>query len=87
MAAQLPHDPQSGDSRNTLPDGRDRTQLILKAEHEASLRDVEKIRQLAEEVKISMEKDDRHVLSIATLRKLDEIEKLTKRVRGRLKRF
>ncbi|MBM3786426.1 MAG: hypothetical protein FJW30_18870 [Acidobacteria bacterium] len=69
------------------PDGRNRTEMILKADHEASLKDVEQIRKLIEEVKIDMEKNDRHVLSISTLKKLDEIERLTKRVRGRMKRY
>jgi hypothetical protein len=34
-----------------------------------------------------MEKNDRHVLSVGTLKKLDDIEKLSKRIRGRMKRF
>ena len=69
------------------PDGRNRTEMILKADHEASLKDLETVRKLVEEVKIDMEKNDRHVLSVGTLKKLDEIEKLTKRIRGRMKRF
>ncbi len=69
------------------PDGRNRTEMILKADHEASLKDIEAVRKLVEDVKIDMEKNDRHILSVATLKKLDEIEKLTKRIRGRMKRF
>ena len=69
------------------PDGRNRTEMILKADHEASLKDVDTMRKLIEDVKIDMEKNDRHVLSVGTLKKLDDIEKLSKRIRGRMKRF
>lgn len=90
LFAQLPiPDQQNPDAPNILrtPDGRNRTELILKADHEASLKDMDTLRKLAEEVKIEMEKNDRHILSVATLKKLDEIEKLSKRIRGRMKRF
>jgi hypothetical protein len=83
--------PASGrlDSSEILrtPDGRNRTEMILKADHEASLKDVDTMRKLIEDVKIDMEKNDRHVLSVGTLKKLDDIEKLSKRIRGRMKRF
>lgn len=69
------------------PDGRNRTEMILKSDHEASLKDVDTMRKLIEDVKIDMEKNDRHVLSVGTLKKLDDIEKLSKRIRGRMKRF
>lgn len=69
------------------PDGRNRTEMILKAEHEASLKDVDTMRKLIEDVKIDMEKNDRHVLSVGTLKKLDDIEKLSKKIRSRMKRF
>jgi hypothetical protein len=42
---------------------------------------------LSEEVRIELEKNDRHVMSVTTLKKLEEIEKLAKRIRSRLKRF
>lgn len=91
-AAQLPpplptdlSHPNANISRT--PDGRNRNEMILKAEHEASLKDITALQKLAEEVKIDMEKNDRHVLSVSTLKKLEEIEKLSKRVRGRMKRY
>jgi hypothetical protein len=90
LLAQLPPvDAQHPDSPNILrtPDGRNRTEMILKADHEASMKDIDTMRKLAEEVKIDMEKNDRHILSVATLKKLEEIEKLSKRIRGRMKRF
>jgi hypothetical protein len=80
--AQLPT--QSQEPR--LPDGRSQKEEILKAEHAKSLEDAGELMKLAEEVKIDLEKNDRHVVSVGTLKKLDDVEKLARRIRGRLKR-
>ena len=86
LAAQPPpRTPPEGPPR--LPNGRSQTEEILKADHEKSLRDAGDLMKLAEDLKIDLEKNDRHVLSVGTLKKLDEIEKMVKRIRGRLKRF
>ncbi len=69
------------------PDGKDRTQDLLKADLASNLKDLEAIKRLTDEITMELEKLDRHVLSVGALKKLDEIEKLTKRVRGRMKRF
>lgn len=89
LAQHLPPEQQNPDTPAILrtPDGRNRTEMILKADHEASLRDIETMRKLVEEIKIDMEKNDRHILSVATLKKIDEIEKLAKKIRSRMKRF
>jgi hypothetical protein len=42
---------------------------------------------LADELKVDLEKNDYNVLSLATLKKIDEIDKLAKRIHDRLKRF
>jgi len=87
-AAQPPAPPNPNDPQILrTPDGRNRTDMILKADHEASLKDVEQMRKLLDEVKMDMEKNDRHALSLGTLKKLDEIEKLTKRIRTRMRRY
>lgn len=70
-----------------LPSGKSQKEEILKADHEKSLEDAAKLVQMSEELKIELEKNDRHVLSVATLKKLDEMEKLVKRIRSRLKRY
>ena len=78
--------PPRGDEPPRLPDGRSQTEEILKSEHKKSLRELDEIVKLTEEVKAEMEKHDHHVVSLSALRKLDEIEKRTKRIRGRLRR-
>jgi len=74
--------PATGDTR--LPNGKSQQEEILKAEHEKSLKDAAALVELAEQLKADLEKNDRHVLSIATLKKTEEIEKLAKRIRTRL---
>ena len=42
---------------------------------------------LSEELRMELEKNDKNVLSLAAIKKTEEIEKLAKRIRGRMKRF
>ena len=74
--------PSTGDTR--LPNGKSQQEEILKAEHEKSLKDAATLIDLAEQLKADLEKNDRHVLSVATLKKTEEIEKIAKRIRARL---
>jgi len=69
-----------------LPNGKSQQEEILKAEHERNLKDAAQLVEVAGQLKEDLEKNDRHVLSLATLKKTDEIEKLVKRIRSRLRR-
>jgi hypothetical protein len=60
---------------------------LLKSDHEKSLEDAIRLFELAEELKNDLENKDRHVLSLSAFKKAEEIEKLAKRIRGRMKRF
>ena len=51
----------------------------------ACLKDAAELAELADQLKIDLEKNDRFVLSMATLKKIDDIEKLAKRIRSRLR--
>jgi hypothetical protein len=82
-----PKDPAPDTTEVRLPNGKLQKEEILKADHEKSLEDAAKLVQLTEELKIELEKNDRHVLAISTLKKLEEVEKLTKRIRSRLRRY
>jgi hypothetical protein len=68
-----------------LPNGKSQKDEILKAEHQQNLKDAADLAELAEQLKIDLEKDDRYILSMATLKKTDDIEKLAKRIRTRLR--
>ncbi len=70
-----------------LPSGRSQKEEILKADYEQSLRDAERLVKLSGEFKEELEKQGRHVLSVSTLRKIEEIERLARRIRSRLRRL
>ena len=78
---------QESNPQPRLPGGQSQREEILKADHEKSLRDAAQMLKLVEELKVELEKNDRHILSVSSLKKADEIEKLVKRIRGRLRRF
>ncbi|MGO4885256.1 MAG: hypothetical protein ACLP59_31190 [Bryobacteraceae bacterium] len=59
---------------------------VLKADHEKDLKDAAQLVELAQQLKAELEKNDRHVLSIASLKKTEEIEKLAKHIHSRLVR-
>lgn len=70
-----------------LPSGKLQSDEILKSDHEKSLKDAGELLKLAEDLKIELEKNDAHVLSVGAVKKTEEIEKLAKRIRQRMKRF
>jgi hypothetical protein len=70
-----------------LPNGKSQHEEIMKMEHKKNLEDAAAMAKLAEEVSEDLEKNDRYVVSVKTLKQLDEIEKLAKAVRGRLKKY
>ena len=69
----------------TLPNGKSQKDEILKAEHQQNLKDAAELAELADQLKIDLEKNDRFVVSMATIKKTDDIEKLAKRIRARLR--
>lgn len=69
-----------------LPSGKLQSEEILKAEHEKTLRDAAELVELSQALRDELEKNGRHVLSIGSIKKTEEIEKLAKRIRGRLRR-
>ena len=72
----------AGDSK--LPNGKSQQDEILKAEHQKDLQDAAQLVSLAEQLKQELEKNDRRVLSISSVKKTEEIEKLAKHIHSRL---
>jgi hypothetical protein len=70
----------------TLPNGKSQRDEILKVEYQQNLKDAADLADLAQQLKLDLEKNDRYVVSMATIKKTDDIEKLAKRIRGRLRR-
>ena len=77
-----------GDKEETkLPNGKSQIDAIVRADYERNLQDAGELARLAEEIKDDLEKGDRYLVSLQTLKKLDEVEKLTKDIRKRLRRY
>lgn len=68
-----------------LPNGKLQKDEILKAEHDQNIKDAAHLAELAQQLQVDIEKNDRYVLSLDTLKKTDEIEKLAKKIRSRLR--
>jgi hypothetical protein len=81
---QPPVPPQKDDV--TLPNGKSQKDEILKAEYQQNLKDAAQLTELAQELQLDLEKNDRYVLSLATLKKTEDIEKLVKKIRSRMRR-
>lgn len=69
-----------------LPNGKLQRDEILRAEYEQNLKDARELVDMAKSFELELEKSDRFVLSLGLLKRLDEIEKLTKRIRGRMRK-
>ena len=86
LLAQEPKPRIDDPSTVRLPDGKLQSEEILKAEHKRSIKDAGELVRLSQEVRRELEEHEHHVLSLGLLKKLDEIEKLSKKLRTRLKR-
>jgi hypothetical protein len=82
---QFPPQPPPFPDETRLPNGKLQRDEILKADYQKSVDDARELSKLADELKLDLEKSDRNVLSIGTLKKTEEIEKIAKRIRDRLK--
>jgi hypothetical protein len=93
--AQAPQDlppfvtPQPGESEppRRLPNGKLQRDEILRADYQKNVADSAELARLADAIKLDFDKGDRYLLPLDTLKKLDTIDKLTKNIRGRLKRY
>ena len=70
-----------------LPNGKSQRDEILKADYKRNLEDAAEMAKLASEIKDDLEKSDRYAVSVKTLKKLDDVAKLSRNIRGRLNRY
>ena len=68
-----------------LPNGKSQRDEILKAERDQNIKDAAQLVELAQQLQQDIEKNDRYILSLSTLKKTDEIEKLVKKIRSRMR--
>jgi cell division septation protein DedD len=84
QAAERPAavDPQSD---LKLPNGKSQRDEILKSERAQNLKDAAQLVDMAKDLQQEIEKNEAYVLPLSALKKTDEIEKLAKRIRTRLR--
>lgn len=81
-----PNTPQDrGEGDVKLPNGKSQRDAILKADYERNLKDAAELVELAQQLQLEIEKNDAFVFSLSALKKTDEIEKLVKKIRARLR--
>jgi hypothetical protein len=69
-----------------LPSGKSQSDEIVRADHKRNIEDSAKLAVLSEELRDELAASESFVVSVKTIRKVEEIEKLAKNIRGRLKR-
>ena len=70
-----------------LPSGKSQRDEIVKADHKRNVEDAVSLARLAEEIRDDLDKSGSGVVSVKLLKKLDDLDKLTRNIRGRLKRY
>ncbi len=79
------HIPKSPDEDQRLPNGKSQRDEIARQQHADALKDVESLVTAAEELRDELKRAGDYVVPVTSVRKTEEIEKLAKRIRGRLK--
>jgi hypothetical protein len=77
--------PKSPDEDTRLPNGKSQRDEIAKQQHADALKEVDNLVAAAEELRDELKRAGDYVVPVSSLRKTEEIEKLAKRIRGRLK--
>jgi hypothetical protein len=81
----LPPRPSEEDPR--LPNGKSQHDEIAKADYKKNVDDAAALLQLAQDLKDDLDKESAYVVSLKTIKKTEDIEKLAKNIRTRLKRW
>ena len=90
--AQSPNDlprvqtPSEQEDRK-LPNGKSQRDEIVKADYKRNVQDAEHLSQLAQQLQDDLARSGSNTVSVKTLKTLDDIDKLARGIRGRLKRY
>lgn len=85
FAEQAP--PRQGPPQEPAPDIRPTREAIVKDDYKRNLQDAATLARLAEELKSELENGDKYVVSVKTMKKAEDIEKLARNIHSRLKRY
>ena len=70
-----------------LPNGKLQQDEILKDEHNRELQDARQLVELSQALQKDIEQSGAHVLSISSIHRTEEIEKLAKKIRSRMRGY
>ena len=77
--------PPNDDSDHRLPNGKSQKNEIAKEEHQQALKEADDLLAVAQQLKDELQKAGDYVVPLSSVKKTEEIERLAKRIRGRLK--
>ena len=84
--AQVPRPPDVEQAPDVkLPNGKSQRDEILKAEYEQNLKDAAQLVDLSQQLRDDIEKNERFVVSLADIKKTEDIEKLVRKIRSRMR--
>lgn len=81
---QLPF-PNPREENPRLPNGKLQKDAIAKEDHKQALKETDLLIAAAQQLKTELEKAGDYVVPVSAVRKTEEIERLAKKIRGRLK--
>jgi len=73
------------DTPKRLPNGKLQTDAILKSEYDQNVKDARALTSLAKSIELELDQNDQYVLSLGMLKKLQDIEKISKRMQSRIR--
>jgi hypothetical protein len=73
------------DTPKRLPNGKLQSDAILKSEYDQNVKDARELTSLAKSIELDLDKDDQYVLSLGMLKKLEQVEKISKRMQSRIR--
>jgi hypothetical protein len=84
---RIPPIPSASDREedHKFPNGKSQNDAIAKQNHEQALKDTNDLIAVAEQLRAELQKAGKYVVPISSVKKTEEIEKLARRIRGRLK--
>jgi hypothetical protein len=82
-----PPPPPANENNTRLPNGKLQRDEIAKADYKKNLDDAAELVRLADELRADLEKETAFVVSLKTIKKTEDIEKLERNIRSRLKRY
>jgi Zn-dependent oligopeptidase len=77
--------PKSPNDEPRLPNGKSQRDEIARQQHANALKDVDSLVAAAQELRDELKRAGDYVVPVSSVRKTEEIEKLAKRIRSRLK--